>query len=209
VEELRDLEVAVRVERILRAHYPDIGPVAAEVRATAAAMAAHALEIATPVAWLRQVAVRVIDDTRVELEGSATLTSETLSSSLRGAVAAQLFVVTIGPRLDERVSELFNAMDGLEGLFLDTAGWVLAQSALGAVRRRLATRARADGYRLTRRAGPGYLDWQVTEQPAVVAALAAGETLPGIEVLDSGAILPEKTLTGLYGLIPLESQSKE
>ena len=209
LEELKDLEVSVRAEQILRAHYPDIAPVAPEVRATAAAMAAHALEIATPVAWLRQVAIRGIDAARVELDGGAIATSATLANSLRGSFAVQLFVVTLGPRLDERVSQLFEAMDGLEGLFLDTAGWVVVQSALGAVRRRLGARARADGYRLTRRAGPGYLDWPLVEQSIVVGALAAGGILPAIEVLDSGAILPEKTLTGLYGLIPLASSNKE
>ncbi|MGQ0546215.1 MAG: hypothetical protein ACT4P3_12905 [Betaproteobacteria bacterium] len=197
----------MRAEQVLRAHYPDLKPVAPEVHATAAAMAAHALEIAAPAAWLRQVGLRRIEGARVELDGGATLTSATLASSLRAAVAAQLFVVTLGPRLDERVSELFAAMDGLEGLFLDTAGWVLVQSALGAVRRRLAARARAGNWRLTRRAGPGYLDWPLAEQPIVVGALAAGQTLPGIEVLESGAVLPEKTLTGLYGLVPTRSES--
>jgi hypothetical protein len=208
-EELRGLEVAVRPEQILRAHYPDIAPVAQEVRATAAAMAAHALEVATPVAWLRQVAVRRIDDGRVELDGGAIATSATLAESLRGSSAAHLFVVTLGSRLDARVSELFEAMDGLEGLFLDTAGWVVVQSALAAVRRRLGARARADGHRVTRRAGPGYLDWPLAEQATVVSTLAQGAALPGIEVLDSGAILPEKTITGLYGLVPLASPHKE
>lgn len=209
LEELKGPEVSVRVEQILRAHYPKSVPVAPEVRATAAKMAAHALEIAAPMAWLRQVAVRGIDGGSVELEGGATVKSAALSASLQDAVAAQLFVVTLGPRLDERVSQLFEAMDGLEGLFLDTAGWVIVQSALGAVRRRLAVTARAAGFRVTGRAGPGYLDWPVSEQPAIVAALSAGETLPGIEVLESGAILPEKTMTGLYGLIPLAHPNKE
>ncbi len=208
LETLSHLEVAVRIEQILRAHYPDIAPVAAEVRATAGAMAAHALEIATPMAWLRQVSIRVIDAARVELEGGAIVTSATLANSVREGTAAQLFVVTLGARLDERVSELFEAMDGLEGLFLDTAGWVVVQSALGAVRRRVGAKARADGYRVARRAGPGYLDWPLAEQSAVVRTLAAGEALP-IEVLDSGAILPEKTITGLYGLIPLATPNKE
>ena len=208
-EELKAPEVSVRVEQILRAHYPDLAPVAAEVRATAAEMAAHALEIAAPIAWLRQVEVRVIDGARVELEGGAVVTSATLCTSLQDAVGAQLFVVTLGSRIDERVSQLFEAMDGLEGLFLDTAGWVIVQSALGAVRRRLAARARAAGLRVTHRAGPGYRDWAISEQPAIVDALTGGRTLPGIEVLDSGAILPEKTMTGLYGLIPLADVDKE
>jgi len=179
----------VRPERILRAHYPAGRAVAPQVRATAEAMAAHALEIAAPVAWLRRVPVEAI-----------AVTGTSLASALRGCFAAHLFLVTLGPRLDERVSELFEAMDGLEGLFLDTAGALALQSALGALRRRLAARERAGGFRLMRRAGPGYLGWPIEEQPALVGALAAGLPLPGVEVLESGAILPQKTMTGLFGL---------
>jgi hypothetical protein len=191
MEEIRDLEVSVRPEQVLRVHYPDLGPLAQQVRETAAAMAAHALEVAQPIAWLRRVSVEEIDEA-----GAATL-----AKALQASKAGYVFVVTLGPRLDERVHELFEAMDGLEGLFLDTAGWVVAQSALSAVRRNLGARARAEGARLTRRMGPGYQDWPLEEQSALVGTLAGGEPLPGIEVLESGAILPEKTFTGLYGLI--------
>jgi hypothetical protein len=125
---------------------------------------------------------------------------------LRESPAVQVFVVTLGPQIDARVHQLFEAMDGLEGLFLDTAGWVVVQSALSAVRKRSAAKARSDGYRLTRRIAPGYLDWPLEEQAILFRALAAGETLGPIEVLESGAILPEKTLTGLFGLVP---QAKE
>jgi hypothetical protein len=191
-EQMSDLEISVRPEQILRMHYPDLSaPIAQEVRDTAAAMAAHALEIAEPVAWVRQVSVHALDGAfRVEC-----------TEAFGEDSAAYLFVVTLGSQLDERVTELFNAMDGLEGLFLDTAGWVAVQSALSSVRSRLGPRARAQGFRLTRRMGPGYLDWPLEQQSALVAALAGEEPLPGIEVLESGAILPEKTITGLYGLI--------
>ena len=202
LEELQDLEVSVRPEQILRAHYPDLAPVAAEVQATAAAMGALALEIAHPVGWVRQVAVRAVDQGRIELEDGASLNSATVANLLQESRAVQVFAVTLGPKIDERVHQLFEAMDGLEGLFLDTAGWVVVQSALSSVRKRCAARARSEGYRLTRRIGPGYLDWPLEEQSIVFRALAGGNALPPVEVLESGAILPEKTLTGLFGLIP-------
>ena len=202
LEELRDLDVSVRPEQILRAHYPDLAPVAAEVRTVAAEMAAHALEIARPAGWVRHVAVRGVGRGRVELEGGELLSSTSLASLLQQSPVVQLFVVTLGPGIDERVHELFEAMDGLEGLFLDTAGWVVVQSALSSVRKRCAAKARGGGYRLTRRIGPGYLDWPLDEQSIVFRALTAGKPLPPCEVLESGAILPEKTLTGLFGLIP-------
>ena len=209
-EEMPDLEVSVRPEQILRMHYPNLSaPLAQEVRDTAAAMAADALNIAQPMGWTRQVSVRVLDDARVEFEGGAIAASTALAGALRQSGGAHLFVVTLGPRLDERVSELFNAMDGLEGLFLDTAGWVVVQSALSSLRSRLGPRARAEGFGLTRRMGPGYLDWPLEEQAALVGTLGDGEPLPGIEVIESGAILPEKTITGLYGLVPPEFPDKE
>jgi hypothetical protein len=189
LEELKNLTLSVRPERILRAHYPAHATVAPEVRATAEAMAAHALEIAAPLAWQREVPMDAL-----------AVTSATAATALRGCFGAHLFLVTLGPRIDERVHELFEAMDGLEGLFLDTAGWLALQSALGSLRRQLGARARAQGRRLARRAGPGYFDWRIEDQPALVAALAGGAALPGIEVLESGAILPEKTMTGLFGL---------
>lgn len=189
---MSDLQLSVRPEQILRMHYPDLSvPVAQEIRETAAAMATHALEIATPVAWTRRVSVAA-------LEGAI---GATFAKALGEAGAAHVFVVTLGPRLDERVTELFDAMDGLEGLFLDTAGWIAVQSALRSVRSKLGPKARAEGARLTRRMGPGYLDWPLAQQSALLAALSGGEPLPGIEVLESGAILPEKTITGMYGLI--------
>jgi hypothetical protein len=189
---MTNLEVSVRPEQILRMHYPDLSvPLAQEVHQTAAAMAMHALEIARPEAWVRRVSGN-------DLEGTLRAT---FAKEFGGEGTALLFLVTIGPRLDERVSELFDAMDGLEGLFLDTAGWVVVQSALSSVRSRLGPKARAEGFRLTRRMGPGYLDWPLEDQSALVAALTGGKPLPGIEVLESGAILPEKTITGIYGLI--------
>lgn len=207
-ERLDDLPVSVRAEQILRAHYPDLALVAPEVRATATAMAMHAREVADPVAWLREVPLRRIDDDCIELDGGATIAGAALAA-LRAGASAMLFLVTLGPRLDARVTELFEAMDGVEGLFLDTAGWVLVQSALSAVRQRIGGLARSRGVRVTRRLGPGYQDWPLEQATVVVAALAAGRPLPGVAVLESGAILPEKTLTGLYGLIPLAAASKE
>ena len=139
---------------------------------------ARALEIGRPAGWVRQVPIRAVDDSRVELEDGASLNSATLANLVQGSPAVQLFVVTLGPRLDERVHELFEAMDGLEGLFLDTAGWVVVQSALSSVRKRCAAKARSAGYRLTRRIGPGYLDWPLEEQSIVFRALAADKPLP-------------------------------
>ena len=68
-------------------------------------MASHALEIARPVGWTRQVSLRVLDEARVEFEGGAIANSAALASALGQSRGAHLFAVTIGPRLDERVTD--------------------------------------------------------------------------------------------------------
>ncbi len=54
----------------------------------------------------------------------------------------------------------------------------------------------------TRRLGPGYVDWPLEEQAALVALLD-GAPLP-VRLLDSCAMIPKKSRSGLYGLRPLD-----
>jgi hypothetical protein len=94
-------------------------------------MAAHALEIARPVGWLRQVA-SAASTARASSSTAARTAPARRSRARCRKPGGAIFVVTLGPQVDERVLQLFEAMDGLEGLFLDTAGWVVVQSALSA-----------------------------------------------------------------------------
>ena len=91
-------------------------------------------------------------------------------------------------------------------LLLDTAGWLAIES----VTRQFSERLKADcetvGLRLTRRMGPGYTyrvgremaPWGLEEQAGLFRVL--GEEVSPVTVLESGAMLPKMSRSGLYGL---------
>ncbi len=60
--------------------------------------------------------------------------------------------------------------------------------------------AQGEGCRLTRRLGPGYADWAVDEQTALFGVFA-GVALP-VRLLESCAMIPKKSRSGVYGLRP-------
>jgi hypothetical protein len=88
----------------------------------------------------------------------------------------------------------------LEGLLLDTAGWVAVDALARILRGRLASDARVRGWRLTHRMAPGYADWGLEEQRTVFSAF--GEDALPIQLTEACVMLPRKSISGIYGLIP-------
>jgi hypothetical protein len=61
--------------------------------------------------------------------------------------------------------------------------------------------AREMGCRILGRIGPGHGDWPLTDQAALFA-LFEGAPVP-VALLDAGLMSPKKSMSGLFGLVPL------
>jgi hypothetical protein len=96
----------------------------------------------------------------------------------------------------------------VEGLFLDSAGWLAVESVTRQFADRLKGESAYRGLRLTRRLGPGYsyrleggvVSWALDEQQVLFSALGH-DPLP-VSLLDSAAMQPKMSRSGLYGLRP-------
>ena len=86
----------------------------------------------------------------------------------------------------------------LEAYLLDTAGWAAIEGAVRALRLDLAARARAHGARLTHRLAPGYVDWPLEEQRALLALIPSTDGL--VRLTEHGLLVPLKSITGVFGL---------
>ena len=82
------------------------------------------------------------------------------------------------------------------------AGWLAVEQATRALAWHVSDQIRDQRLGLTRRLGPGYVDWPLDEQ-AGLFALLADVALP-VRLLESRAMLPKKSRSGLYGLRPLD-----
>jgi hypothetical protein len=122
---------------------------------------------------------------------------------LAGAVEAAVLAVTIGTALEEEVSKLFAAGEYTGGLLLDAAGTAAVEQAADAANGYIADQAARRGLAARSRFSPGYGDWPVTDQPAMVT-LADGARI-GLTVTPSCMLVPRKSVTAIVGLTPADA----
>lgn|SRR5574341_83861 len=181
--------------------YRKLEAVPAPVRQAARAMAALAESLVEPEGRLWRARVRRVEPEGPVLVGhGVAFQSRALARLLRGATEAVGVLLTIGPRLETRAREMMAEEQFLEALLLDTAGWVAIDALAKALRRDLSADARARGFRLTPRMAPGYADWEL-EQQRVLFSTFGQEALP-VRLTEACVMLPQKSISGIYGLIP-------
>ncbi len=202
VAELTLARPPVTPELILRLQkYKNPDAVPAPLRHAAHAVAALAGSLVEPQGRLLRASVRGVEpEGAVFLADGTCFQSRALARLLRGATEVILFLLTLGPSLETRAQELMGEEQFLEALLLDTAGWVAMDALAKALRGRLSAEARAEGMRLTHRMAPGYADWKLEEQ-RILFSVFDEETLP-VRLTEACVMLPCKSISGLYGLIP-------
>lgn len=202
IEELDLRRPRVDPDRILRLQkYKNLDRVSPIVRDIARTMASLAEALIEPRGWVRREPVRAVDPGgTVLLAGGIEFQGPTVARLLRDAVEAVMLVLTIGPALELRAQELVEREQLTEGLLLDTAGWVAVDAVVRELRQELATEAGRRGLRLTGRMAPGFNGWALEQQRILFDALRGGRV--SIELTEACVMLPRKSISGIYGLIP-------
>ncbi len=202
VVELTLVTPRVSPDLILRLQkYKKLEAVPAPVRQAAEAVAALAETLVEPQGRLLRVPVkRVGPEGFVLLADGVEFHSRALARLLRGAKAAVLFLLTLGPKLEARAQEMMVEEQFLEALLLDTAGWVAVDALAKALRGHLVAEAQSEGMRLTHRMAPGYADWRLEEQ-RILFSVFREDALP-IQLTEACVMLPRKSISGICGVIP-------
>ncbi len=191
------------VEPLLRMQgYRDLARVRPRIRAIAAKAAARARDLAAPEASYRRVAIRSRTPESLELDGGVSFHSARFAKVFAGCGEVVAFVLTLGPALDAESERLTAADEIVEALFLEMAGGLAVEQATKALALHVSDQVRDERLGLTRRLGPGYVDWPLDEQAGLFALLEAAP-LP-VRLLESCAMIPKKSRSGLYGLRPLD-----
>lgn len=192
----------VPADLILRLQkYRDLTRVPRAVRQVADAVAAEASRLLAPEAILWRGPV-----TEVDPEGDVTIAdahhfhSRALARLLATAAEAYVVVLTLGEGIEERARSMLQEQLLLEGLLMDTAAWAAIELLIRDMRRFLIDTERPGGRRVTHRLGPGHRDWSVTEQAALLRVF--GEAPLPVRVNESACMLPCKSVSGVYGIVP-------
>ncbi len=201
VERWRPERLGIDPWTVLRlARYRRREDVAPAIWETARRMAGRAEELIESTAWLAATAVAATGPEGARLTDGPAFSGRAAGSLLAGCPLAVAFVLTLGPRLEGEVAALAERRELLESFLLDAAGWAAIEAAVRALRLDLRGRAAAVGWRVTHRLAPGYRDWPIEEQRALLGLLDAAD--PAVRLSEHGVLVPFKSITGLFGLAP-------
>jgi len=199
--------LAINPERMLRVHgYRNTANLRPVIRKAAETIANLAERLIAPQVHYRRVGVRSLTGGELVLDDGVTFHNEAFSRHLGEAREVVIAIATMGPALDQ---EVIAHMDRFE--LLETGGWLGIETVSKQFGDYLRALARGHGYRVSCRMGPGYaykvdnreIRWDLEEQRQVFQAFE-GIDLP-VRLLESCAMLPKMSRSGLYGLAPRAS----
>ncbi len=131
------------------------------------------------------------------LEGGTEFHGEGIARLLHASRWAACFALTLGEEVD-REQERRSVEDFSEAYFFDGVASALADGVLAALRTELDQRARERTCEVAYRFSPGYTRWPIRDQSVLLPMLRAEEI--GISLTDTYFMLPQKSLSGVFGL---------
>lgn len=117
---------------------------------------------------------------------------------LSQAIQIAVIALTIGPKLEDKVSTYFATGEYTSGLLLDAAGTAAVEVAADQVCDFIKSQTTRQGYLTLPRFSPGYGEWDITVQPLILA-LANGDAID-LKVTDSCMLQPRKSITAVIGI---------
>jgi hypothetical protein len=207
--------IEVDAERILRIHrYREPDRVRPVIRRIAERAAADIAILTRPEACYRRMRICRNEAGMLDLEGrlepevgKVRFTCAAFPRLLAGCGEAIVFVLTLGPRLDQAVAERIAADQPVDALFLEAAGWLAVERATRRLAADLNRAIAAEGLGVTFRMGPGYdyrLEngtrerWELAEQAALFAVF--GNVPLPVVLRDSSVMQPKMSRSGLFAV---------
>ena len=156
---------------------------------------------ASPWSAVKLRRIEFVDDERVHLEGGIVFKSDVLADGFRstGAGAVAAVGISAGAEVDAEIDRLFKAGQPDDAMFLNAHAIAFVEH----LRKRGADHLReavaAQGLLALPFYSPGYEGWRLEDQQALLSAL---DDEGPVEVLESGALTPEKSTLLCIGLSP-------
>ncbi len=200
---LRDWDLSIDVDMVLRAQGADPAAIRAKSRALVAIAEralAEGLPLLQPAVACRELAVEGLRHQQLLLAGGGTLQGPLIGERLASARRVAVVLCTVGPELEKRSSEVM-AEDMLLGLALDGVGSAAAEALATEACRQLEAQGASEGLHAGLPLNPGMIGWPVeVGQPQVFALLDGGEV--GITLTTSCMMAPRKSVSLVLGFTP-------
>jgi hypothetical protein len=197
---LTDFDISLEVADVLDGQ--GVPPARASERLVAVAqeVLGQAQELIAPAALFATLPIRTLEHQEIILDNGATFSGPLVARALAGATQVAIAVCTIGPALEERMSDLFTAGDPVQAVALEGAGVAAVRQVSAQVGVRLCDVATARGLSVGMRASPGQEGWSIQQQRVLFGLLPAQRI--GVQLTSTCLMLPRKSVSFVIGLGP-------
>lgn len=155
-----------------------------------------------PWIYARQAESVELSGLRIRIDG-VPFTGARLSETLHQADAHSVILAAVGagPEIEQEAHRLWQEGKPDEYFFLEVLGSAVVEHLTTMTGARLCAWAEEQGMAVLPHDSPGYPAWDIREQAPLLDLLRKTSRLPSsIEVLDSGALRPKKSLLAVFGV---------
>lgn len=158
-----------------------------------------------PSVHYRIVKPSIMDNDVVQLDETVEFTSAQLAKTLKNAEKIVCFVGTIGSGVEHEINRLLGKQKLADAYILDAMASVAVENMIDRFQDLMENRFGEEDRTVTFRFSPGYCDWPVTQQKKLFNIFDTKEI--DVELLDSCLMKPRKSVSGVFGITPQESES--
>lgn len=173
------------------------GDVPEEIRKLAEESLSMLWEVCEPKHVVREFSLKLPGDGVIETECFRTV-SKNLEKNLRECQGVLLFAATIGIGADHLIRR-YTRLDMSRALGLQAGAAAILEEYCDEVCRGLAQEYEKKGYFLRPRFSPGYGDFPLSCQPAILHGLEAGKRV-GITLTEGCLMMPTKSVSAVLGI---------
>jgi hypothetical protein len=153
----------------------------------------------------RIVKPSAMDNDVVQLDETVEFTSAKLAKTLKNAEKIVCFVGTIGTGVENEINRLLDKQKLADAYILDAMASVAVENMIDRFQDLMENRCSAEDRTVTLRFSPGYCDWPVTQQKKLFDIFDPKQL--NVKLMDSCLMKPRKSVSGVFGITPQESES--
>jgi hypothetical protein len=198
---IRDIPLELKTGEILRREgFRGYARARPKIKAQTEALLAEVRQggLLAPAASYEIYPIAALEPERITLEGGGIVPGSLLPEMFPKARELAAVVCTIGPDLEQRVTELSRNGEGLSAMILDGIGSAAVDQLSIEVCHGIAEEAPARGYRASSPVGPGMPGLAITEQGNILKL--AGAAAIGVSLSASGIMIPRKSVSMVVAL---------
>lgn len=125
-------------------------------------------------------------------------TDKIITSQLKKAEKAAVFLCTIGSQMENWTKKLLAEGNSVQGYLVDVTASTIVESVADQLHDHIGYEIEKYGWQKTNRYSPGYCNWSVNEQQKLFSFFPPG--FCNVQLTDSCLMIPIKSVSGVIGL---------